>query len=502
MLKNNLYRFRRFMALCLLSIMPYFLIMPSHAQPLVSFSSSEAYSNYVFQYLTSEIALQRGDVTLSYQTMFYLAKTTRDPRISQQALEIALAAQSPQAALDAAQLWDELTLDTDTTSKEILVTLLMFNNKWSESVQPSIQFLKKKNASESEAFYTKLIPILARSNNQEQSTVALAQIINGSKRTPKNTTILFLYALGEEKLGHYENMEKVLRGNLQQNPNDASSLNALGYSFADRKIHLQEALNLIQKALTQSPNDPYIIDSLGWVYYRLGQSDVAITYLRQSFELLPEAEVGAHLGEVLWVIGQQDEAMSTWRKAESINASQSTLRETLQRLKPDWSSSVIFDNTKKRQWNGRFAVKMNGKSSQNGGNGGFTLSHENLTDNLEIRGPLGSSIAKINVSASRASLEQNGKITSAVDADQLVQQATGLPIPARGLSAWLSGYVRSGSPGSIKRNINGQVTEIAQDGWQLSYIWSPNNQLQKLNMNRKDPDGDIEVRLIIDQEND
>jgi outer membrane biogenesis lipoprotein LolB len=145
---------------------------------------------------------------------------------------------------------------------------------------------------------------------------------------------------------------------------------------------------------------------------------------------------------------------------------------------------------------------MNGKSSQNGGNGSFSLSHENLNDNLEIRGPLGSSIAKITITPSRATLEQNGKITNAVDADQLVQEATGLPIPARGLSAWLSGFSRPGSPGSVMRNANGQVTEIAQDGWLLNYIWGSKNQLQKLNMTRADQNGDIEVRLIIDQEND
>ena len=502
MLKYNLYRIRRFITLFLLSIMPYFWIMPSHAQSSLSASSSESFSSYVFQYLTSEIALQRGDIALSYQTMFYLAKTTRDPRIAQQAVEIALAAQSPQASLESAKLWDELTPDSDTNSKEILITLLMFNNQWNEAVLPSLQFLKKKNVVESEDFYTKLIPILARSKSQDQSNIALAQIINGSKRIPKNTTLLFLYALGEEKLGHYDNMEAVLRRNIRQNPNDASSLNALGYSFADRKIHLQEALYLIQKALIQTPNDPYIIDSLGWVYYRLGQPELALTYLKQSFELLPEAEVGAHLGEVLWVNGQQDEAMKVWRKAESINASQSTLRETLLRLKPDWTSSEVFDNTVTRHWDGRFAVKMNGKSSQNGGNGSFSLSHENLNDNLEIRGPLGSSIAKITITPSRATLEQNGKITNAVDADQLVQEATGLPIPARGLSAWLSGFSRPGSPGSVMRNANGQVTEIAQDGWLLNYIWGSKNQLQKLNMTRADQNGDIEVRLIIDQEND
>ncbi len=502
MLKYNLYQIRRFLTVCLVSIMPYFWMMPSQVQAQTSIFNSESFSSQVFQYLASQIALQRGDISLSYQSMFNLAKNSRDPRIAQQAMEIALAAQSPEASLESAKLWDELTPDADTNSKEVLITLLMFNNKWNESVQPTIKLLKTKTVAERDDFLTKLLPILARSTNQDQSTVALAKIINAFKPLPKDTNILFLYSLGEDKLGHYDNMEKVLRSIIQQKPNDSSALNALGYSFADRNIHLQESFNLIQEALKYAPNDPYIIDSLGWIYYRLGQYDVAITQLKQSFELLPEAEVGAHLGEVLWVNGQKEDALNVWRKAESINASQSTLRETLQRLKPDWSSTEVFDSTVSRRWDGRFAIKVNGKSSQNGGNGAFYLSHENLSDNLEIRGPLGSSIAKINITPSKATLEQNGKLVTAMDADQLIQQATGLPIPGRGLSAWLSGYARPGSPGTVKRNENGQVVEISQDGWLLNYSWGSNNKLQKINMNRSGQEGDIEIRLIIDQAND
>jgi outer membrane biogenesis lipoprotein LolB len=237
---------------------------------------------------------------------------------------------------------------------------------------------------------------------------------------------------------------------------------------------------------------------LGWVYFRLGNKELAIQYLKQSFDQLPEAEVAAHLGEAYWSSGATNEAEAVWRKGEALNASQATLRDTLKRLKPDWSSVELFDESISRQWDGRFSVKSAINESKNGGTGAFTLIHENLNDKLEIRGPLGASIAKINVTPGKAFLEQNGQTTTAIDADELIFQATKLPIPARGLSAWMSGYTRPGSPGAIKRNDTGQVAEIVQDGWLLKYTWDSNNKLQRLNMTRSSPEGDIEVRLILD----
>ena len=498
MLKNNLNQFRRFLTLCMISIMPYFFISPSIAQVQSPINANERFASEIFQFLAAEVALQRGDVSLAYQTMFNLAKNTRNPKIAQHAMEIALTAQSPAASLEAARLWDELTPDSDTNSKEVFLTLLMFNNKWNEAVEPTIKYLKTQTAAKRDEFFTQLLPIIGKSNNQDVSNVAIARIINALNPLPKNTNILFIYALGEEKLGNFANMEKILLSIIKQNPKDASALNALGYSYADRNINLVEALRLIQQANTISPSDPYILDSLGWAYYRLGKNDLAIQYLTQSFTQLAEAEVGAHLGEVLWVIKQVDEAEKVWRKAESINASHATLRETLKRLRPDWASTELFDESISRQWDGRFAVKINNNQSSNGGSGSFSLTHENLNDNLDIRGPLGVSIAKINVTPSRATLEQKGEVLTAIDADLLVFQATQLPIPARGLSAWLSGFTRPGSPGAVKRNDSGQVTEITQDGWSLKYTWDTNNKLQKLNMTRSNQDGDIEVRLIID----
>lgn len=498
MFKFNLYQIRRFFSFGLISIMPYFFVGHVAAQSPINLYESEKFANEVFQYLAAEIALQRGDVGLSYQTMLNLAKSTRNPKIAQDAMLIALAAQSATASLESARLWDELTPDSDTNSKEVYLTLLMFNNKWNEAIEPTVKYLKSQTPAKREEFLDKLPPILSRSNNQDVSNVAIAKILNATKTTPKNTNLLFIYALGEEKLGNYSNMEKILLNLIKQNPNDASALNALGYSYADRNVNLTESMRLIQKAISISPNDPYILDSLGWVHFRLGNKEQAIQYLKQSFEQLPEAEVAAHLGEVLWSSGATEEAENIWRKGEAINASQSTLRDTLKRLKPDWSSVELFDESISRQWDGRFSVKSIINQSKNGGSGAFTLIHENLNDILEIRGPLGASIAKINITPSKASLEQNGQILTAIDADELIFQATKLPIPARGLSAWMSGFTRPGSPGSIKRNDIGQVSEITQDGWILQYTWDVNNKLQKLNMTRSSQDGDIEVKLILD----
>ena len=93
------------------------------------------------------------------------------------------------------------------------------------------------------------------------------------------------------------------------------ALNALGYTLADRTDRHQEALRYISRALEQRPDDPAVMDSMGWVLYRLGRPDEALPHLQQAWELFPDPEVASHLGEVLWVLGQQDEARRIWRDA-------------------------------------------------------------------------------------------------------------------------------------------------------------------------------------------
>jgi len=243
------------------------------------------------------------------------------------------------------------------------------------------------------------------------------------------------------------------------------------------------------------------LDSLGWVNFRLGKNELALEQLRQAFAIKPEADIAAHIGEVLWVMNRQAEAEEMWRQGQKLDANNPTLKETLKRLKPDWTRD---DQVAKGSWDGRFAVKVIGltESQNQGGSGGFTLTQEALKDVLEIRNPMGGSIAKITIMPGEAILESDGKVVTAIDADTLVQNTLGLPLPARGLSNWLRGEVRPGSEASIDRNAQGQVSKISQDGWDLVYTWSNTNRLEKLIMTRSSNIGSIDIRLVFDRPND
>jgi tetratricopeptide (TPR) repeat protein len=156
-----------------------------------------------------------------------------------------------------------------------------------------------------------------------------------SERFPKDTSVLYEQSMVAEKLGRYEQMEGLLRQVMALKPDHQYAHNALGYSLADRNLRLTEAKALIQRALELAPGDPLITDSLGWVEYRLGNREEAARLLQWAFRARPDAEIGAHLGEVLWMQGQREEARRVWRQAKTRDASNEVLRETLVRLKVD-----------------------------------------------------------------------------------------------------------------------------------------------------------------------
>jgi Flp pilus assembly protein TadD len=135
-----------------------------------------------------------------------------------------------------------------------------------------------------------------------------------------------------EKLKRYDEMEALLRRLMVQAPQEAHAFNALGYSLADRNIRLEEARELIEKAVQLAPRDAYIQDSLGWVMFRQGQSAEALRVLRAAYQSKPDAEIAAHLGEVLWSLGQTREAGTIWREGLLLKADNETLVDTLQRF--------------------------------------------------------------------------------------------------------------------------------------------------------------------------
>ncbi len=157
-------------------------------------------------------------------------------------------------------------------------------------------------------------------------------LATASKANPDMPDLLYDYAMAAEKINRIDDMESALRRVMELRPTDAQAYNALGYSLADRSQRLDEARALIRKAVALAPDDAYIRDSLGWVEYRLGHYDVAIDALRSAYSQRPDAEIAAHLGEVLWVAGQRDEAEKLWRVARDQDPQNETLVETLARL--------------------------------------------------------------------------------------------------------------------------------------------------------------------------
>jgi tetratricopeptide (TPR) repeat protein len=146
--------------------------------------------------------------------------------------------------------------------------------------------------------------------------------------------LLYEQAMLAEKLNQLDTMEQLLRKIIQKNPSYYNAYNALGFSLADRNLRLPEAKQLIIKALTFAPDDPFITDSLGWVEFRLGNLDAALSYLQKAYKGRSDAEIAAHLGEVLWKMKRNDEALQVWREGLNTAPNNETLQETLQRLKP------------------------------------------------------------------------------------------------------------------------------------------------------------------------
>lgn len=161
---------------------------------------------------------------------------------------------------------------------------------------------------------------------------ALKAYDRGLTAFPRSFSLLYGRAMVHEADGELTAMETDLRRILEQDPNHAATLNALGYTLTNHTERYEEAADLIERALALSPGDPAILDSLGWVYYKLGQLAQSEALLRQAHQAFPDPEVAAHLGEVLWIQGKQIEARDIWRDGLSRVPDHSIILEAVQRL--------------------------------------------------------------------------------------------------------------------------------------------------------------------------
>ena len=154
----------------------------------------------------------------------------------------------------------------------------------------------------------------------------------GLETLPDDPRLLYARALLSAEQDDVSGAERDLRRVIALKPDDAEALNALGYTLADRTDRRDEALELIQRAIRLKPDEPAIIDSLGWIRYRMGDLDASLKELRRAYEKQADPEIAAHLGEVLWVRGDRDEARRVWEQGRKKDAKNKALLETIRRL--------------------------------------------------------------------------------------------------------------------------------------------------------------------------
>jgi tetratricopeptide (TPR) repeat protein len=172
---------------------------------------------------------------------------------------------------------------------------------------------------------------LLRDNKLYQAAYDLLE--KAAPNNPADFDLLYDQATLAEKLGDTAAMERLLRQIIAGKPDYHHAYNALGYSLAERNIRLDEARQLILKALEFAPGDPFISDSLAWVEFKSGNKSEALRILQGAYKARPDAEIAAHLGEVLLSLEQKDQALSVWREGLQISADNETLLETLKRLR-------------------------------------------------------------------------------------------------------------------------------------------------------------------------
>jgi len=192
-----------------------------------------------------------------------------------------------------------------------------------------LKLLRKENPDRAKQYYA-FEAVFLRDRGEIQQAFDLYS--EALKFYPNDMELLYGRAMTAEPLGQLDILEHDLNKILEIEPKNASALNALGYTLADKTDRYSEALELIQQALVISPNDPFYLDSLGWVYYRMGKLEAAALYLKQAIAIQDDPEFVAHLGEVLWQQNKHEQATQLWQNALKQSPDNVLLKETMERF--------------------------------------------------------------------------------------------------------------------------------------------------------------------------
>ncbi len=257
-------------------------------------------------------ALERGYVDKD-KIHIYLARIYLDRKEPDSAVSILDKVTSGQLFIEAKILTAEIIAE----HKSLDAGIASLNQYKNLSSEDELQFLKAKTS-------------LLFTNNREQDAFDLMK--SEDSKFNNFAEFKYDYAILAEKMGNIILMEQLLKEAIKIKPNYVNAYNALGYSYADRNIKLEDAKKYIEIALSISPNNHYIMDSMGWLHYRLGNFEIALQFVKKAYEIQKDPEIAAHLGEILWKLGKLKQAKEIWKESIKQHPSNTVLLETFERL--------------------------------------------------------------------------------------------------------------------------------------------------------------------------
>ncbi|PCK09500.1 MAG: hypothetical protein COA42_03740 [Alteromonadaceae bacterium] len=210
-----------------------------------------------------------------------------------------------------------------------MTEILISENNREQALALIKQEMQRPNTSNLEKLYMLEADTLSRAGQMSAAESSLSQ---GLKTFPNSTTLLYSRAMLYVRLDYISAAEQDLKRVIEITPKNAAALNALGYTLADRTDRLDEARSYIEQAYALTPNDPAVLDSLGWVAFRQGNFEDSIEKLNRAIAAMPDHEIAAHLGEVLWVSGRQREAITIWKDGLKLNPNSKIIHQAIHRL--------------------------------------------------------------------------------------------------------------------------------------------------------------------------
>ncbi len=213
---------------------------------------------------------------------------------------------------DAAIGWYEKVTGGNASDAQVRIAVLRAKGGDVRRAREMLQQLRDQSPDDAVTLFLVEAEILDQVGRPDE---ALAVYDEAVQSFPGDPDLLYSRALFAVKLDRIDRAEADLRQILIGNPDHADALNALGYTLADRTDRYQEAARLIERAYQLKPEEPAVLDSMGWISYRLGDHEAAVDYLRRALAAMSDGEIAAHLGEVLWAMGRHDEAWAVWDEA-------------------------------------------------------------------------------------------------------------------------------------------------------------------------------------------